>query len=231
MATALFEARGKLNERSVASGLPADATPEQATEWREANDVPATAEDYKLTLAEGLTLGDDDKTAMAPIFETLHANNVSNEVASQVTAAILTQENQEMDRMQAQHNLDMQQTTAILKDQWKGDYDANVNLVTGLFTSLLPGDMLDSFFTARMGTGKALFNDPSVMNAFAEVARKVNPAATLVPNVSNPRQTLEGRMGELQVMMKEPGWHSNKEANQELDQILVALEELKTQGQ
>ena len=231
MANALFEARGKLSERATSAALPADATEEQAAEWREANDVPATAAEYNLSLSEGLQLGDDDKAAMAPIFDALHKNNVSNAVAGQVTSAILAQENQEMERMQAQHNLDMQQTTAILKDQWKGDYQANVNLVKNLFNSVLPGDQLDAFFTARMGTGKAVFNTPEVMSAFAEIARKVNPAATLLPNVTNPRQSLEGRKSELQQMMREPGWHEKVEENKELDQILVALEELNKQGQ
>tara|TARA_R110000803_G_scaffold102383_2_gene170480 strand:+ start:1220 stop:2005 length:786 start_codon:yes stop_codon:yes gene_type:complete len=231
MANALFEARGKLNERVTTSALAPDASEEQTTEWRKANNVPATAAEYDLKLGEGQELGDDDKVAMAPIFDALHGMNLSNDAASAVTSAILTQENQEMDRMQAQHNLDMQETTKILKGQWGGDYDTNVNLVKGLFASSLPGELQDAFFTARMGTGKALFNSPEVMNAFAEIARKVNPAAVLVPNVTNPRQTLEGRLGELNQMMREPGWHSNKEANTELDQVLVALEELKKQGQ
>ena len=228
---ALFEARSKLNERAQSSALPDNATDEQVAEWRTANNVPATAEEYALTLDDGLELGEDDKAAMAPIFNTLHGLNLSNDVASKVTSAILTQENQEMERMQAQHNLDMQETTKLLKTQWGGDYDANVNLVKSLFASTLPGDMLDSFFTARMGTGKALFNSPEVMNAFAEMARKVNPAATLVPNVTNPRQSLEGRLAELQGMMSEPDWHSKVAENKELDDILVALEGLKAQGQ
>lgn len=228
MASALFEARGKLNERATTSALPADASEEQVAEWRTANDVPATAAEYTL---EGTNLADIDREEMAPKLETYHGMNLSNEQVTKLIKADQDQEEREFELMQNQHNLDMQATTGLLKKQWGGDYETNVNLVKGLFSSMLPGDMLDGFFTARMGTGKALFNDPAVMTAFAEMARKVNPAATLVPNVTNPRQSLETRKGELQKMMSEPDWHSRVAENKELDEILVALEELNKQAQ
>ena len=228
MANALFEARGKLNERAQSAALPDDASDEQVAEWREANDVPATAADYKL---EGVELAEIDREELAPKFETYHSMNLSNAQVTQLVAADQAQEAREIELLQQQHNLDMQETTKLLKAEWKGDYEPNINLIKGLFSSVLPGDMLDAFFTARMGTGKALFNSPEVMNAFADMARKINPAATLVPNVANPRQSIEGRIAELQKMMAEPGWHKNTAANQELDQLLVAQEELNRQGQ
>lgn len=225
---ALFEARGKLSERFQSSALPDDASEEQVSEWRQANDVPATAADYKL---EGVELAEVDRAELAPKFEAYHNMNLSNKQVSTLVAADQAQEAREMEMLQAQHNLDMQETTKILKSEWKGDYEPNINLIKGLFASALPGEMLDAFFTARMGTGKALFNSPEVMNAFADMARKINPAATLVPNVANPRQSIEGRIAELQKKMSEPGWHKDTAANQELDQLLAAQEELNRQGQ
>tara|TARA_R100000951_G_scaffold106876_1_gene101770 strand:+ start:3006 stop:3692 length:687 start_codon:yes stop_codon:yes gene_type:complete len=228
MADALFEARGRLNERAQSSALPSDATDEQVADWRTANDVPATAEEYAL---EGVELAEVDRAELAPKFEAYHGMNLSNKQVSQLVAADQAQEAREIELLQAQHNLDMQDVNKILKEQWKGDYEPNINLVKGLFASVLPGDMLDAFFTSRMGTGKALFNSPEVMTAFADMARKINPAATLVPNVADPRQSIEGRIGELQKMMSEPDWHKNTAANLELDQLLEAQEELNRQAQ
>ena len=51
-----FNAQDKIRSGEISTGLPDDPTPEQLSAYREANNIPATAEDYNLKLDEGLTI-------------------------------------------------------------------------------------------------------------------------------------------------------------------------------
>ncbi|MDC0600119.1 hypothetical protein OAO65_02295 [Flavobacteriales bacterium] len=219
-------AQDKIRAGETSNGLPDNPTDEQLAAYREANNVPTTAEDYALALDEGLVLGDIDERIMKGVYDAAHQNNISNEAMSQVTNAMLKGREIESQAQVTQDNLDRHQSTAMLKDNWGQDYETNVGLVQGIMQSL-PEAIRDDFASARMADGTAVFNSPEMMNFFADAARAINPAATVVPaGTGNPMQAVTSRIAELEGRMGEPGWHKDTAANKELMDLYTAREGL-----
>ena len=206
-----FEAQDKIRKGEVASGLPDDPTDEQMTDWRANNDVPETAGDYSLTLDDGLVLGDADNRIMEGVYEAAHGANLSTETVNQLTNAMLKGREAEEQAKIAQDGLDEQTTTRQLKETMGQDYQANLNLVLGL-AQQLPESVRDDFLNARLGDGRAMFNAPEIMVYFADMARKLNPSATVVPNSNNPVQSINDEIKALEGRMGTDEWHKDKES-------------------
>lgn len=217
-----FNAQEKIRSGESKAGLPENPTEEQLAAHREALGVPQKPEEYNLQLEEGVVLGEADKRIMASIYPIAHKHNVPAAVLSELTSQMLKGQEQQLAEMEQQDNLDYQTTQRQLKDTWKYDYDMNVNIVKGMLNSL-PESVRGVFMDARMADGRLMFNSPEVMNFFADVARTVNPAATVVPNGSgNPVQAINDRIADLEKRMGDPGWHKDANAQQEYLRLIDA---------
>jgi len=220
-----LSAQEKIRTGEISNGLPENATEEQIADYREANGVPATAADYQLTLDEGLVLGKGDEKIMGGIYEIAHASNVSSEVMSQMTNAMLVGRQAEADERLTQDGIDQQTTNQQLKDTWGGDLTANVNMVSGL-VALLPESVKEQFENARLPSGKAIFNSPEMMIAMADWARKINPSATVVPNSSNPVADINSELASLKAKMGTSEWSKDKEGQARYMALLTAKENM-----
>lgn len=216
-----FEAQSKIRSGEISNGLPEDPSDDQVAAYREANGVPATAEDYELALDDGLVLGEADEAIMGGIYEIAHADNISSETMSKMTNAMLLGRQAEEDARTSQDGVDKQMTNQQLKEAWGGDTDTNVNMVKGL-VSQLPESVREAFSNARLPDGKAIFNSPEVMVAMAEWARKINPSATVVPNSANPMQTMNDEIKKLEGMMGSPEWHKDTDSQKRYMDLLNA---------
>jgi Tfp pilus tip-associated adhesin PilY1 len=226
LSEAYFNAQEKIRAGETSNGLPDNPTDEQLTAYREANNVPATAADYALSLDEGLVLGEMDEGIMKGVYDVAHQNNVSNEAVSQMTNAMLKGRELESQMLTKQDGLDVQNSNAMLRDNWGQDYEMNVGLVQGVLGSL-PESVRDDFASARLADGTAVFNSPEMMNFFAEAARAINPAATVVPaGTGNPTQAVTGRIAELEGKMSGDGWHKDSASQKELLNLYDARERL-----
>ena len=208
-----FEAQDKIRKGEVASGLPDDPTDEQMTDWRASNGVPETADAYELSLDDGLVLGESDGRIMEGVYQVAHDRNLSTEAVSDLTNAMLKGREAEQDAKIAQDGLDEQTTTRQIKEAWGQDYQANLNLIQGL-AQQLPESVRDDFLNARLGDGRALFNAPEVMVYFADMARKLNPSATVVPNSNNPVQSINDEIKALEAKMGTDEWHKDQDSQQ-----------------
>jgi hypothetical protein len=117
----------------------------------------------------------------------------------------------------------------MLKETWQGDYQQNVNLVTGLLASQFPESVHDLLISARLPNGKAMFNSPEVMVAFADMARKINPAATVVPGVNNPAQAIVDEIANLEKEMGTPEWYKDTAKQKRYQDLLEAKERMDSQ--
>jgi hypothetical protein len=226
LSEAYFNAQEKIRAGETSNGLPDNPTEEQLTAYREANNVPSTAEDYSLSLDEGLVLGDVDERIMKGVYDIAHKHNVSNDVISDLTNTMLKGREFESQAVTKQDGLDMQQSTSMLRDTWGQDYETNVGLVQGVLGGL-PESVRDDFANARMSDGTAVFNSPEMMNFFAEAARAINPAATLVPaGNGNPTQAVIGRIAELEGKMGTNEWYKDTSSQKELQELYTARERL-----
>jgi hypothetical protein len=226
-AGAFFEQRELISKGQHSQGLAENATPEQLTEYREQNGIPATADDYKLTLEDGLVLGDDDQRIMQGVAAVAHKYNVKPAQLSEMTAAMLKGRVAEQDAIMAQHGIDQQTCTRQIKDAWGSDHQTNLNVIRGLASSL-PESIRDNFLSAQLANGKMLFNSPEFMVWMADVARQLNPSATVVPNSSNPGQAINDELKKLEgIMRNEPDtWYKDPGLERRYLELTTAQEKM-----
>ena len=221
-------AQDKIRKGELSNGLPENATPEQLSDWRTANGVPATAEDYQINLGDGVVIGDDDQAILDEVFKVGHDANVSNEVMSNLVSTFLAGREALADVSQQQDGIQQQQATSALKEAWGSDYQTNINMVTG-FVNGLPESVREDFMNARLPDGRALFNSPEAMVFFADTARKLNPAGTVVPNSNNPVQSINDEIKALESRMGTPEWSKDTSAQQRLMSLYDAQSQMREQ--
>ena len=219
-------AQDKIRKGELSNGLPENPSDEQVAEWRDANGVPEAPDKYELSLDEGLVLGDEDNRILDGVFKAAHESNIPASAMSAMTNAMLAGREAESEAMEAQDGVDSQTTSRQLKDAWKGDYQANLNMVQGL-VGQLPSSIRDEFAGARMADGKAMFNSPEVMVFFADMARKLNPAGTVVPNSANPTQAISDEIAKLEGRMGDTDWHKDTASQARIQQLYKARDDMK----
>ena len=221
-----WEAQQKIRRGEVSNGLPENPTDEQLAAWRQANGVPESADKYELDIEEGLVLGEVDTRILQEVQAAAHRENIPAAALSKITNAFLHGRQQEQEALQAQDGLHQQQATRQLKEAWGQDFQANVNLAK-MFLSQLPEEVRDNVASARMADGRALFNSPEVLDYIAEHMRKIAPAATLVPNSSNPLQSINEEIKRLEDRMGTPEWYKDDAAQKRYRDLIEAREGMK----
>lgn len=220
-----LEAQSKIRAGEISDGLPENPTDEQMANWREAHGIPQAPEEYSLSLDEGLELTEGDDEAMKEVFQIAHSNNVAPDAVNGIINSLLKYDQSKVNERISQDGIDKQMTDKQLKEAWAGDYSTNLNMIKGLVNQL-PADIKEDFEGARMPDGTGVFNNPSVMVAMAEWARKINPAATVVPNSSNPMQTMNDEITALESRMGESGWHKDIDAQTRYQSLITAKEQM-----
>lgn len=216
-----FEAQDRIRKGEVSNGLPENPSEEQLAAWREANGVPATAADYELSLEEGLVLGEEDTGVLEGVFEVAHQYNIPTEAMSAMTNAMLKGREAVAQQMTSQDGMDEQNTTRQIREAWGSDYDVNINLIRGLVAKL-PATVREQFESARLADGRAVFNSPEMLVFFADMARELNPSATVVPGSNNPIQSIENEIAELESKMGTEEWYKDKQMQQRYMDLLDA---------
>lgn len=216
-----LEAQDRIRKGEMSTGLPENPTDEQLAEWRQAHGVPESADAYELQLDEGLVLGEDDTRIMNDVFKAAHGHHIPAAAMSEMTNAFLKSREAEVQALVNQDGIDEQTATRQIKESWGGDYQTNINMIDNL-VGQLPESIREAFSGARMADGRLMFNSPEVMVAMADWARKLNPAATVVPNANNPVQTINDEIKALEAKMGTDEWYKDKDAQQRYQELLDA---------
>ena len=219
-----FEAQQKIRSGEITPLKPptAESSDEEVAAYRELMGVPEKADDYELTLDEGLVLSDDDNLVMSSVYEAAHSANIPPQAVSILANAMLKGREVEMQKMQGEQTRHREEATTVMREAWMGDYDTNINLIRNTILGALPEEMQDEFEHAMMPNGRKIFNSPEVMTLFADIARKVNPAATVVPSGSNPAQTIETEIAALEARMGTPEWYKDTAAQKRYQDLIDA---------
>lgn len=220
-----WNAQDKIRKGELSSGLPENPTDQQLAEWRTANDVPESPADYKISLEEGLVLGEEDERIMGPVMEVFHAGNVPNAVVSAATTAMLKGREVEQQAILAKDEQDKINTSSALKAAWDNDYQANLNVVKGMVAKM-PSAIREDFYSARLPNGQALFNSPEFLVWAADTGRTLDPHSTVVPNSTNPMQSIDAEIKELEGKMGTDEWHKDKESQARYLKLLDAKERM-----
>lgn len=197
---AFFSQQDVIRAGEVSNGLPENATDEQLANYRVANGIPEEATGYELNLEEGLVLGEEDTKIMEGIYSVAHAGNVSTDVVSAMTTALLKGRQVESEAIATEDNLVQHRTTQTLKEAWGGDYTTNINMVDGLLNQI-PGEVKELFETSRLANGQYVLGSPEMMVFLADVARKLDPAGVVVPNGGNQPQAIADEIADIESKM------------------------------
>ncbi len=199
MMKAGLEAQDQLRTtRSTA--LPENATDEQLAEYREQNGIPATFGEYDLTLTDGLVVGEDDKALVDGVLEAMHGANATNAQVQAVLNSYYASQEASIAAVEEQDNTDRGTALEALKEEWGPDYHSNKNALAAIVNQI-PEGAREQFTNARMADGSALMNNPEMLMFLADMSRKTNPAATVVPNSSDPAGAIKGELATIEALM------------------------------
>lgn len=202
---AMFESYQALRQRfdsgEVRTKLAPDAKPEDVAQWRKENGIPETPDKYDMTLSDGLVIGDADKPIVGEFTKTAHeANMHPDQVKKTLGWYFKERERQMQERHEADEN-HRRETEDALRSEWGNEYRGNINTITALLDSA-PEGFKENFISARLADGKALFNDPKALRWMIDIAKQINPAATVIPGAgANQASAIDDEIVNIEKLM------------------------------
>lgn len=199
---ALIAAQNKIASGTLKSALPENPTPEELSQWRAENGVPDSPEGYDVsTLPDGLIVGDTDKPIVDGYLKVAHDMNLDPKVVqSTVQYFLQEQERQVAERQAADEELRVQ-STIQLKQEMGSEFETNKNLIRNMLAGA-PEGLADIILGARAGDGSPIASNPTMFRWLANMAREINPVATVVPGSgNNAAQAVESEIAALNKMM------------------------------
>jgi hypothetical protein len=200
---ALIAAQNRISSGELKAPLPANATPEQIAEYRQANGIPEKPDGYFAKLPDGLVIGDADKPLFESFAKGLHDLNAPPQIAQYAVKWYNDFQEQQLGRVAEADNTHKTATEDALRAEWGNDYRANINHISS-FLSTAPEGVADLISNARGADGKAILNDPGTVKWLATLAREFNPVGTIVPGGGNSMQGIESRETEITKLMGNP---------------------------
>lgn len=186
--------------------LAANATDEQKAEWRKANGLPATVEDYVkgVQLPNGVVLGDADKPLVESFAQRMFDQGGSvAEMNRAVQWFYEAQDQVEAQRQETDGQFKVDSEVA-LRTEWGPEFKSNM-AAFGAFKGQLPEDLQTLLFTARTADGQVLGNHPAFIKIGAALGRELNPAATITSQAGANSQTVADRIKAIEGMMYKDG--------------------------
>lgn len=230
LAKAFMEQKALISAGKFSKPLPADATPEDIAEYREANGIPDKPEGYLDKLPEGLVFGEEDKAAVTTFLNDMHGINAPPEFVSKALERYVAAQAEAVDY---RHTLDSEltaSTTAALKEEWKGDYNGNINAMVAFVDTHFPAEVKDEFLNARLGNGDPIFSNPLMVKAIAQLGRTLNPAgANPPPSGMDKLDSIETQIKAYEDRMKNDrtAWFKDETANQHYRELITARDRIK----
>lgn len=180
----------KLSTGELKAQLPADATPEQLTEYRKANGIPETPDGYLKDLPSNIVIGEQDKELFGDFAKDMHAANAS---PKEVQAALgwYYKFAEKLQAADAKASSEFRrQAEDTLRTDFGKDYHENLER-GGEVLAMAPAEIRPLLQNARLpeytradGTkvpSVALGDHPDVAKWLASISRELNPARTLAP--------------------------------------------------
>ena len=195
---ALFAAQAKISSGDLKSVLKPDASPEEVASWREDNGIPASPADYELSLPSGRIIGEADKPIVDEFLASAHeANMHPNQVNKALDWYMTKQETVQQEQMARDEETRMS-AMEQLREEFGPDLKRNVMLAK----ESVPEDIRDEFMGGRLADGTLIGDNPVVIRWLANVARELNPIATVAPGSgTNAVQAVDNEIASLKAMM------------------------------
>lgn len=196
-----LESKVSSGELKSVTALPANATPEQVSEYRKANGIPDAPDKYDTTMPNGLVIGENDKPYVDNYLKYAHDKNMTTEQVKSNLEFYFKLQQDEMAQRKEQDGTYQIESVEKMKDEWGQEYKPNLNRIRGLL-NMFSETEVDRLLTARTSDGRITGDDPAVLSMLNRLAREVDPAASVVPNSSNAPQAIAD---ELQTLARQMG--------------------------
>lgn len=229
----LVDMRKQLSKAQKAE-LPKDATAEQITEYRKANGIPENADGYLKDLPKEVAFTEQEKPMVGKFTENMLALNTP----PQYVRAALETYHQIQVATQEDIRVRNEQAAAdgreALIEEWGSlaEFKTNIGAIENLKAGL-PKEVLTRLDQSRGPDGLNLWNDPLVVKAFAQMARDMNPATTVVPGYgAEQTKALGGEIETIENTLKnepEKYWGDQKMQTR-YRELLGARERLQAKG-
>lgn len=198
---ALLAAQNKIASGAIKPALPENHTPEELAAWRESNGIPASPDEYELSLPDDIELTEEDQSQLSELVTAAHEQNMTPAQVNAIVNKLVTKQ-QALAEVQVakDHNFKLE-SQEVLRDEWGSEYKTNINLING-FLNTAPEGTRDLLLAARLTDGSILGNHPQVLRWLANTARELNPLATVVPaTTANAPQAVEAELNNIKSLM------------------------------
>lgn len=201
----LIALKQRVNRGELQKVLGDNPTEDELKEWRSSNGVPEKPEEYKLELGDGRVVGERDKPMLDAFLKRVHSENMPEKDVNRAVKAYYEIQDEQIKQQQDADVRFEQQAEDTLRAEYGNDYRRNMTLAMSLL-DLGTQQAQEKILGARTSDGKVLGSDPDVIRFLVQLAREVNPTATLVPGSSgNVETTIADEMASIQKMMGDPG--------------------------
>jgi hypothetical protein len=194
------DTRTKISSGKYKSTLSENPSEEELAAWRQENGVPESWEQYDRDLGDGMVLGEEDAPIVDNFLQAMHQANLPASQAKEVLKWYY-QWNDNLQQEQYQKDVEFKESALEeLRSEWGSEFKANLNAIR----TVVDGEIADLLFNARAESGERLGDHPAVLKMLAQVAREINPAATIIPGSgTNNLQTVQEELAEIQSIMRE----------------------------
>lgn len=211
-ANSFREAQQKISSGQLQDKLPADATEEQITAYRQQHGIPLESNGYTENLPDGLVLGEEDKEIFGSFAEALHEVNAPPEIAHKAIEWYNSFAEQQQDQLAEMDHEQHQETEDTLRQEWGGDYRQNINVVGAMIEKTFGEEGKNILLNARGQDGRAIMNNPEVLVGLAELARGImHPMSMPGQGNADPQQTVDAEIQEIENVMREDRQRYNKD--------------------
>ncbi len=229
------EAQATISSGKLKDALPgADATEDDITAYRVANDIPLEVEGYYKDMPDGLILGEDDKPVADVFMNALHKENAPPALGHALISAYNDFKESEQDAEAELDSMQAKEATDALRETWRGDYRQNINAVETFFKREFGEEDAEQLMAGRYLDGRHFMNNPTVLEVFARVERVLNPMVALhhVGDVTQEQSAKEEEAKILKFMRtNRPEYNKDMEMQKrlrELNQFKIDQEKIKT---
>jgi hypothetical protein len=180
-----------------------------------------------IPMPDGRQIGEDDKPVISYFSEKALKQGVAPaDMGVMVDAYYAMQEEQVAAAEKADADF-RRESTAALKQEFGGDYEANVAAMRPYFDSV-NGDLFGNLFGGRMADGSRIGDHPDVIRFFVNKSVAENPLATIVPAGGSGAQALENEIKTLEARMgaDRDAWFKDDKAQARLRQLLDARDRI-----
>jgi hypothetical protein len=198
------ELERKMSAGELHTALKKDATPEEVTNWRKENGIPAKPEDYQITMPAGRQPPKEDDAFLKSFLKSAHESNYTQVQVDRAVASFYEEVDRQMQAVSEAEQAAEQATEDKLRQEWGADYRANKSMAEALLARA-PAGFGDRFMNGYLADHMPIKASTEAWKWLVQMEREINPAATVVPGVGGDLgKTIAAELTDIKTLMADP---------------------------